>query len=725
MTCVLLRNGGVGLVVDAAGPFLPRVLHWGADPGPLADDALARLVADLQPSLAQSGLDEPWPFPLLPGQADGWSGRPGLAGSRDGQAPYARFELTAPVEVHADGPPDAQAQVLTARAADPSGLEVTCELRLDASGLLRVRHTLTNTGDDVYALEGLLALLPVPDRASELLDLTGRWCRDHTPQRSPFHHGSHARESRRGRTGHDATLLLVAGTGGFGFRSGEVWAVHTGWSGNHVHLAERLPEGAGAGGAGVLGGGELLLPGELRLAPGESYSTPEVFFTWSADGLDGASARVHRWLRARPQHPRSARPLVANTWEAVYFDQDFATLTRLAEQAARVGAERFVLDDGWFGSRRDDTSGLGDWYVATDVWPDGLRPLADAVRALGLDFGLWFEPEMANPDSDVVREHPDWVLTPSARAWRGQVVLDVANPGAYAYLLERISALVDEVGIAYIKWDHNRDLHVAVSGTTGRAGVHEQTAALYRLLDELRARHPGLEIESCSSGGARIDLGILQRTDRVWGSDCNDPLERQLIQRWEGLLLPPELIGSHVGDTVSHTTHRAAALGLRTVTALFAHAGLELDVTKCTDDELAALTSWAALYKEVRGLLHSGDVVRADLPGDDVLLHGVVARDRSEALYAYVRLTTSAEEQAGRLLLPGLDPELEYEVTHRREAGAATGLQKVVAPWFVRGTARATGAVLERVGLPAPRLDPAQAVVLHVRAVGGPPGRLP
>jgi alpha-galactosidase len=296
------------------------------------------------------------------------------------------------------------------------------------------------------------------------------------------------------------------------------------------------------------------------------------------------------------------------------------------------------------------------------------------------------------------------------------VVLDVANPGAYAYLLERISALVDEVGIAYIKWDHNRDLHVAVSGTTGRAGVHEQTAALYRLLDELRARHPGLEIESCSSGGARIDLGVLQRTDRVWGSDCNDPLERQLIQRWEGLLLPPELIGSHVGDTVSHTTHRAAALGLRTVTALFAHAGLELDVTKCTDDELAALTTWATFYKEVRGLLHSGDVVRADLPGDDVLLHGVVAGDRREALYAYVRLTTSADEQVGRLLLPGLDPGLEYEVTHRPEAGASGGLQKFGAPWFVRGTARATGAVLARVGLPAPRLDPAQAVVLHVRA---------
>jgi alpha-galactosidase len=239
---------------------------------------------------------------------------------------------------------------------------------------------------------------------------------------------------------------------------------------------------------------------------------------------------------------------------------------------------------------------------------------------------------------------------------------------------------------------------------------------VYRLLDELRARHPGLEIESCASGGARIDLGILEHTDRVWGSDTNDPLERQLIQRWEGLLLPPELVGSHVGDTLSHTTNRTASLGMRTITALFAHAGLELDVTKCPEEELAALAAWARFYKEVRGLLHAGDVVRADLAGDDTLLHGVVAADRREALYAYARLTTSAEEHTPRLLLPGLDPDLEYDVTYRPEAGAASAVEKLRTPWFERGSARASGAVLGRIGLPAPRLDPAQAVVLHLRA---------
>jgi alpha-galactosidase len=717
MTALLLRSAGVAVLLDTGGSQLPRVLHWGADPGPLDPEALDQLAADLVPGQPRSAFDDPVPFPLLPSEVDGWSGRPGLAGHREGQHPFPRLAIEGEPALATDV---VGAQVLTAHAADPdAGLDVVVELRLEASGLLRVRQRLTNTGSGVYTLDGLLALLPVPERAGELLDLTGRWCRERSPQRRPFEHGTLARESRRGRTGQDATLLLVAGTPGFGFRSGEVWGVHVAWSGNHVHLAERLPEGADAGGAGVLGGGELLLPGEIRLGEGETYTTPWVNFTWSDAGLDGASSRVHRWLRARPQHPRRPRPLVLNTWEAVYFDQSFGTLERLAERAATIGVERFVVDDGWFGSRRDDTKGLGDWYVAPEIWPDGLRPLADRVRELGMEFGLWVEPEMANPDSDVVRAHSEWVLGPRARSWRGQVVLDVANPGVSAYLRERLSTLVDEIGIAYLKWDHNRDLHEAVSTsgtTTGRAGVHAQTAAVYALLDELKRRHPGLEIESCASGGGRVDLGILDRTDRVWASDCNDPVERQLIQRWTGLLLPPELIGAHVGPPVAHTTHRSTSLGMRTVTALFGHAGLEWDVTTCTQEEVEQLWAWAAVYREVRGLLHSGDVVRADLPDPGALLHGVVAADRREALFAYVRTTTSPEQQAGRLVLPGLDPDAVYEVDRRDDAGFALTQEKSPPPWWERGGTTVSGAVLGRIGLPAPRLDPAQAVVLHLRA---------
>jgi len=493
------------------------------------------------------------------------------------------------------------------------------------------------------------------------------------------------------------------------------------WSGDHAHLAERLPEGAGTGGAAVIGGGELPLPGELRLAPGESYASPWVCFTYSDSGLDGATARVHRWLRSRPSHPQRPRPLVLNTWEAVYFQHDLETLTRLAERAAEIGVERFVLDDGWFGARRNDSAGLGDWTVSAAVWPGGLKVLGDRVRELGMEFGLWFEPEMVNLDSDLVRAHPDWLLAPAGKlplVWRRQYVLDLAVPGAYDHLLTQIDAVVKQVGVAFIKWDHNRDLHESLhAGPDGvrRGGVHEQTLAAYRLFDELRGRNPGLEIESCSSGGARVDLEVLQHTDRVWASDTNDALERQAIQRWTGLLLPPELVGAHVGPPMSHTTGRVADLSFRTQTALFGHAGIEWDVTTCTPEEVAALRDWATLYREVRGLLHSGDVVRADTP-DDAWLHGVVSPDRSAALFQYVRLTTGASAQPGRLRLPGLDPDREYDIVRKDAAGAGWGTVTYLAPLWQRGATVASGAVLATVGLPAPMLNPGQAVLLAVTA---------
>ena len=402
-------------------------------------------------------------------------------------------------------------------------------------------------------------------------------------------------------------------------------------------------------------------------------------------------------------------------------------MLRLVDAAAAVGVERFVLDDGWFGDRRDDTRGLGDWVVSPDVWPQGLHPLAERVRSHGMQLGLWFEPEMVNADSDLVRSHPDWVLGPVGgpppRPSRHQQLLDLTRPEAVDHLLERIGSLVQEYGIDFIKWDHNRDLLEAVSdagGVSDAPAVHAQTLALYDLLDRLRERHPGLEVESCSSGGARVDLGVLERTDRVWTSDCNDAVERQQIQRWTTLLVPPELLGAHVGPPVAHTTGRAVALPMRTATSLFGHAGVEWDVTTCTPDELDALRAWAGLYKELRGLLHTGVVVRADLPGDDALLHGVVAQDGSEAVLAYVRLVTGPTSTPGRVPLPGLDPLRRYRVRVRAEAGLPTSVQVSPPGWWESALGEGVvvgGALLATTGLPMPVIDPQQAVVLHLREV--------
>lgn len=701
---VTLRSAGVALVLDVSGPLLPRILHWGADLG--ADPVGLAQATD--PPVPPSSLDDPVPLTLLPSESDGWSGTPGLEVARAGGSAPLRLQLTEPVVV--------REQTLTVTAHDATaGVSVVVTLALDPQGVLVHRVLLRNTGADELTVVSLAQLLPLPERASTGLDLTGRWCRERSPQRFDILHGTHLRAGRRGRPGHDTPLLLTAGTPGFGFRSGQVWSTHVAWSGNQVHLVERLPEGAGRH-AAVLGGGELLGPTELRLAPGEAYTTPEVLFVFSGDGLDGASRRLHGHVRARSQHPRGPRPLVLNTWEAVYFDHDLDRLRTLADTAASIGVERFVLDDGWFGSRRDDSRGLGDWVVSDEAWPRGLAPLFDHVRSLNMQVGLWVEPEMVNLDSDLVRAHPDWVLgPPGVRPWRRQHTLDLTNPQAWAHLLARLDALVTENGVEFLKWDHNRDLHEAVSG--GHPAVHRQTAALYALLDALLARHPGLEIESCASGGARVDLGILARTHRVWTSDCNDAVERTDIQRWTSLLLPPELMGAHVGPPVAHSTHRAVDLGMRLVTALFGHAGLEWDITTCTVDELAQLRSWAALYRRLRGLLHSGDVVRADPGTAAERLHGVVAADRSAAVFAFVQLYTGPCARPGAWVLPGLDPHRTYRVLLPDGVPAPAVVQAREPGWMDVARAEGlvvTGAVLSEVGLSMPVLAPGQALLIEL-----------
>ncbi len=293
-------------------------------------------------------------------------------------------------------------------------------------------------------------------------------------------------------------------------------------------------------------------------------------------------------------------------------------------------------------------------------------------------------------------------------------MLDLARPEVSAYLLDCLDALVREYRLDYLKWDHNRDLLEAVHARTGQAGVHRQTLAVYALLDALRQRHPALEIESCSSGGGRVDLGVLEHTDRVWASDTNDPLERQLIQRWTTLLLPPELVGSHVGGATAHTTARVTDLHTRCLTSLFAHAGIEWDITSASAGELDQLAAWTRTYRELRPLLHSGDVVRADLPDPGALLHGVVAADRTEAVFAYVRLTTVPEARPGRVRLPGLDPARHYQVAVRTDFGSALTGDIHPPAWCATGVT-ARGSVLAAAGLEMPALHPGHGLLLHVR----------
>lgn len=715
-----LRRDGVSLVIETASPFgagtrqtaLPSVLHWGADLGDFDDEALQDLQDALSRQTRPGSLDAAWQASILPVEGDGWAGRPGIQLRRDDTPVHLRW---AQVECT----PSADRSAVTVTAEDRvNGLRLTSTITIESGGVVSLVHQVERTAIQVGTIGAIVvdwveATLPAPKATDHLTTFAGRWTREKAPHTTDVPRGSTVRQTRRGRGGHDAPMLYLLSIDPPRDRTGELWAAHLGWSADCTYRNDRLPDSVD-----LVGAGELLRAGEIALMPGDAYTTPVAYFAWSDTGLDGLSERFHRFQRARPQHPSSPRPLVLNTWEAVYFQHDPAFLAELAETAAEVGVERFVLDDGWFLGRRDDTRGLGDWTVDRAVWPDGLGPLADRVHELGMEFGLWFEPEMINLDSDLARAHPDWLLhspdhlpTADHLSWRTQYVLDIARADTYAHVLDRLHRLVSELGIDFIKWDHNRDLVEATH--EGRPGTHLQTQALYRLMAELKALHPGLEIESCSSGGARSDLGVLAVADRVWASDSNDPVERQDIQRWTQLLLAPELVGGHVGPTTAHSSGRTTPLSFRLATSLMGSAGFEWNIAECTPDERAVITRWAALYKELRDVIHTGTAVHADVRDPALRVVGAVAQDRSEAVFTIASVATLEDSMPERIRLHGLDPDTDYRVRVRDEIGASNHGFATPA-WISSGEITLPGSALGSIGLQIPPLWPAHALILHL-----------
>ncbi|MCU1638133.1 MAG: Alpha-galactosidase [Microbacteriaceae bacterium] len=689
-----LRSGGTGVLVDTRTTGLPTIVHWGRDLGECGEAELAALADAAVPQRVSGSLDTPARLTILPQESFGWQGSPGLVGSRDGRDFSPALE-TAGIRSTGDS--------LTVTATDDAArLSATIEVTIGRTGLLRQRITLVNDGESPYSVQHLAPVFPLPSTAAEILDTTGRHLKERSPQRHGFTFGCHSRESRKGRPGSDATVLLAAGSPGFGFERGLVHAVHPEWSGNHRFVAERTSTAES-----FLSAGELLLAGEVILQPGESYSTPWIVGSWG-DGLNELSARFHEELRARPQHPHSPRPVTLNVWEAVYFDHDLEQLSALADRAAEVGVERFVLDDGWFRRRRDDTAGLGDWFVDPEVWPNGLAPLINRVTGHGIQFGLWVEPEMVNPDSDLARTHPDWMLRTETRMplpARQQQVLNLSVPEAWQYILDRLDAILSENDVSYLKWDHNRDLLDAGDTRTGLPAVHEHTLAVYRLFEQLKLRHPLVEIENCASGGSRVDLAMMRYTDRVWASDCIDPVERLTIQKYTGLLIPLEAMGSHIGGATSHSTGRTHDLDFRAGTAIFGHLGIEWDITAIDADDIRRLAEWVAAYKHYRELLHTGRLLHADVHDPAIDVRGVVAADDSSALFAVSQVTTSVAYTPGRITFPGLDPDRRYTLSpalpsrQLRSAGLSP-LRWAERPLTLSGLALATVGIQAPVQLP-------------------------
>lgn len=700
-TTASIAQAGTQVVFDfSAGT--PQILHWGAQLGEQAIEQLR--AASIQPA-AHAELDRHYFEGIWRENSRGSIARPALLGHRSGKDFSQLFEL---VDILAT-----ESKLVVTSRDQKAALEVRASFTFVGSGVLEISQQVTNLGTEDFVVDALEVFLPLPDYVAQSMDFAGRWVKERQPHLRDIQPGTWVREEREGRSSHDYTILQLAMTKGANYQLGEVWSMGVGFSGNSRHSVERQQSGRT-----FISAGELLLPGEVILAGGEDHTTPSVYAIYSDVGIDGISDRSYSWLRSRAEHPSRLRPrpLTLNVWEAVYFDHNLEKLSEMADVAKEIGVERFVLDDGWFGSRRDDTKGLGDWQVSDEVWPDGLGPLIEKVKASGMEFGLWFEGEMLNPDSDIYRAHPDWILQVADRVpleGRRQHVIDLTNPEAYSFILESIDKVLSDYDIAYIKWDHNKFLLEPASG--GKPAVHKQTLAIYELFGELKRRHPGLEIESCSSGGGRIDLGMALVADRFWTSDCNDALERQYIQRYTQIAIPPELLGSHIGPTQSHTTGRVHNLSFRAITALFGHAGLEWDVTKTTPEERELLTSWSAYYKQKRELIHTGKMVRVEQPDDSSFVHGVVSQDKSEAVFALVTLAGQAASRPNAIYLEGLDATKRYRAKAVFPAGEPVFTQRTNVAWF-EGV-EMTGEALRTVGLRSPVMNPENALLIEIEEI--------
>lgn len=703
---ILHLQSAVTDVVIKTHPFA-EIIYW----GPHLNHFSPQDIASLTRPVANGRLDIDSPVTLMAELGHGLFGSPGIEGHRQGMDASPIFST---IDVTLNG------QHLTITSEDNlAGLRLCSEIQLDSSGVLSIRHGLTNLRAQPWQVDRLAITIPVAERAREVMAFHGRWTREFQPHRQILEHDSVVLENRRGRTSHEHFPAMITGSKAFSEMQGEVWGVHLGWSGNHRLRAEAKTDGRR-----YLQAEALYLPGEIELTEGETLWTPSLFASYSASGLNGMSQQFHRYLRENiirfPDN--KPRPVHLNTWEGIYFDHDPQYIMRMASEAAELGVERFIIDDGWFKGRNDDWAALGDWYLDDKKYPDGLTPIINHVKSLGMEFGIWVEPEMINPDSDLYRAHPDWVLAlpdyPMITG-RHQLVLNLNIPEAFNYLLERMSWLLGEHAVDYVKWDMNREL--VQPGHKGKAAADAQTRQFYRLLDTLVARFPHIEFESCASGGGRIDFEVLKRSHRFWASDNNDALERNTIQRGMSYFFPPEVIGAHIGNRHCHATYRQHSIAFRGLTALFGHMGLELDPVSADEQEKAGYRQYAALYKQWREVIHQGELWRIDMPDPTTLAQGVISVDKSRAIFLISQLAMPDYTLMMPLRVAGLDPHARYQVIlldhpNIQITGEGGHTMRKLPEWMV-APRTVSGEWLQQAGLVLPVLDPESAILIGLQRV--------
>jgi alpha-galactosidase len=578
---------------------------------------------------------------------------------------------------------------------------VTLHYAIDPeSGILARSATIENRESQAVTVEqAAAAAWSLPAGNYTLNYLTGRWAGEWTLNQETIHAGARVIESRRGSTGHQANPWFAIQAGTADEDHGEVWFGALGWSGSWRITVEQdqLDLVRVTGGFNPFDFGYVL-------HAGEKLETPIFYGGYSSSGLGGASRILHRFelehilprTKATASQPTpKPRPVIYNSWEATEFRVDEAGQMALAEKAAALGIDRFVMDDGWFGQRKDDHAGLGDWYVNQDKFPHGLKPLIDKVHSLGMDFGLWVEPEMVNPDSDLYRKHPDWVLNFPGRPrmeQRNQLVLNLARPDVHEYVLGFLDKLLNDNDIAFLKWDYNRNWAEPgwdqLPAAEQKRVYVEFTRSLYAILAELRRRHPNVEIESCSGGGGRVDLGILRYTDEVWPSDNTDPFDRISQQDGFSYAYTPQVMMAWVTDSPHWLNHRTTSLAYRMLSSMQGSLGIGANIAKWSDEDAATAKRLIAAYHQVQPTIVQGELYRLISPrdGSEFSATQTVRPDKSQSVvFAFIHST-----QKGRLFptlkLQGLDPAAEYSLSAiEGKALAGTPAQASGAWWMHHG----------------------------------------
>ena len=568
----------------------------------------------------------------------------------------------------------AEENALTVRLRDIER-EIFVDLHYEidpATGILGRSAKIENrTTAPVMIEQAAAATWSLPRGTDYMLDtLTGRWASEDQLHQEEVHQGARILESRRGTTGAQNDPWFAIERPHTGDQdAGEVWFGALAWSGSWRITIEQdvLNQVRVTGGYNSFDFG-------YKLNPGESLSTPVFYGGYSAHGIGEASRLLHRFelTKVLPQrHNPRPRPVIYNSWEATDFNVTESGQEELAEKAASIGVERFIMDDGWFGQRKDDHAGLGDWYVNKEKFPTGLKPLIDKVHSLGMDFGLWVEPEMVNPDSDLYRKHPDWVLNFTGRPRteaRNQLVLNLARPDVREYVFNFLDKLLSENDIAFLKWDYNRNWSEpgwpAVAPDEQKEVYVKFIDNLYSILRDLRAKHPKVEIESCSGGGSRVDLGIMQYTDEVWPSDNTDPFDRLSIQ--DGFTYPytPGIMMAWVTESPGGPNYAPRSVEYRFLSSMQGGLGVGSNLNHWRPEDFAAAKHLIEEYKQVRETVQHGSLYRLVSPrnGSERSVTESVALDRSQAVVFAFLHSTELGYTYPITYLRGLDPKAEYRL---------------------------------------------------------------